>query len=128
LISQPDNIEQLLKIRGPYDINQLAVVAAEAALESPEYTQDYVAEVMQKSRPLLESWLAQHGVPYWPSEANFLWTFPQRATELAVYLQQQNILVRPKADSQGREGVRINLGTVEQTRRLIDALDAFYQA
>ncbi len=128
LVSQAENISQLLKIRGPYDINQLAVVAAEAALEQPEYTRDYVSEVMQESRPLFESWLRQHKVDYWPSAANFLWTFPERAKELATYLQEQNILVRPKADSSGRMGLRINLGTLQQTQRLILALDQFYQA
>lgn len=127
LISQADNINQLLKIRGPYDVNQLAVVAVEAALANPEYTRDYVSEVMSVSRPKLEKWLAEHRVEYWPSTANFLWTFPDRAEELNSYLQQQNILVRPKADEQGRLGLRINLGTLEQTEKLIEALDSFYQ-
>lgn len=128
LVSQPENIEQLLKIRGPYDVNQLAIVAVEAALENPDYTRDYVAEVMNESRPLLERWLDAHGVEYWPSEANFLWTFPDRAKELDSFLQQRNILVRPKADASGRLGLRINLGTVEQTKKLLTALDNFYQA
>lgn len=128
LISQADNIDQLLKIRGPYDVNQLAVVAVEAALANPEYTRDYVAEVMSVSRPMLESWLTEHQVAYWPSTANFLWTFPDRAEELNSYLQQQNILVRPKTDEQGRLGLRINLGTQEQTQKLISALDNFYRA
>lgn len=127
LISQADNIDQLLKIRGPYDVNQLAVVAVEAALANPEYTRDYVAEVMNESRPRLEAWLTEHQIEYWPSTANFLWTFPDRAQELDRYLQQQNILVRPKADASGRLGLRVNLGTLEQTERLIEALDSFYK-
>lgn len=126
LVSQPRNIRQLLKIRGPYDINQLAVVAAEAALEAPDYTYDYVREVMQESRPMLEAWLAEQGFDYWPSAANFLWIFPPRAGELADFLRARDILVRPKADRQGNPGVRVNLGTLDQTRRLIAALDAFY--
>lgn len=128
LVSQADNIEQLLKIRGPYDVNQLAVVAVEAALANPDYTRDYVSEVMRQSRPKFEAWLQSKNIEYWPSTANFLWTFPDRAEALASYLQQQNILVRPKSDASGRLGLRINLGTVQQTDRLIAALDSFYQA
>jgi len=127
LISQPDNINQLLKIRGPYDVNQLAVVAVEAALKNPGYTSDYVSEVMNKSRPMLENWLRDHEVEYWPSAANFLWAFPDSAQELDDFLKQRNILVRPKNDAQGRLGLRINLGTVEQTEVLLAALDSFYQ-
>lgn len=126
LISSPENINQLLKIRGPYDINQLAVVAVEAALENPQYTKDYIKEVMKKSKPALEKWCRGRKIDFWPSRANFLWAFPPKAPELAEFLQEQNILVRPKKDAAGRIGLRINLGTVEQTEKLISALNDFY--
>ncbi len=126
LISSSENINQLLKIRGPYDVNQLAVVAVEAALENPQYTKDYIKEVMKKSKPALEKWCRGRNIDFWPSQANFLWTFPPHASELAEYLQDQNILVRPKKDASGRMGLRINLGSVEQTEKLIIALNSFY--
>ena len=125
LISAASNIEQLLKIRGPYDVNQLAVVAVGAALDNPDYTKDYIDEVMNKSKPALEAWCMGQKIEYWPSSANFLWTFPPRAAELADYLQQKNILVRPKKDSAGKLGLRINLGSLEQTEELIRALNSF---
>lgn len=126
LVSNADNICQLLKIRGPYDINQLAVVAVQAALENPAYTKDYVAEVMKKSKPALERWCRKRKIDFWPSVANFVWTFPPNASALATYLEQKGILVRPKKDSSGRTGLRINLGTMEQTDVLITALNDFY--
>lgn len=127
LITNKENIDQLLKIRGPYDINQLAVVAVEAALENPSYTKQYVQEVMKKSKPALEKWCKGRKIEYWPSVANFLWTFPPRAKELADFLQSKNILVRPKKDALGRLGLRINLGSIEQTEILINALNEFYK-
>ncbi len=126
LISQADNIDQLLKIRGPYDVNQLGVIAAQAALNEPDYTQSYVREVMQESKPLLEVWLQERGIRFWHSCANFLWVFPPHADELADFLQSAGILVRPKADSRGTPGLRITLGRLEQTQRLIRELDSFY--
>ena len=125
LVSHADNILQLLKIRGPYDINQLAVVAVEAALESPEYTQEYVAQVMRKSKPALEAWCRGRGISYWPSRANFVWLFPPRAEAMAAWLEEQGILVRPKRDAAGKLGVRINLGDSEQTERLLRAMNQF---
>lgn len=125
LISQEDNIQQLLKVRGPYDINQLAVVAADAALIQPDYTKDYVGEVMQQSKPLFENWLDSKGIDYWNSSANYVWAFPPEPENMASFLQSQGILVRPRKNQQGELGLRITLGNLEQTRRLIDVLESF---
>ncbi len=126
IVSHPDNINQLLKVRGPYDINQLAVVATLAALESPDYTHQYVDEVMQKCKPALEAWCRGRKIDFWPSRANFIWMFPPQPAELQVFLQEQGILVRPKKDLSGKLGVRVNLGDLQQTQRLIDCLNRFY--
>jgi len=118
----------MLKVRGPYDVNQLAIIAVNAALAEPDYTKDYVREVMNKSRPLLETWLDEKGVEYWKSSANYIWAFLPRAQEVATFLQEQGILVRPKANQQGELGLRITLGNVEQTKSLISELERFLSA
>lgn len=128
LVSQSNNISQLLKIRGPYDVNQLAVVAAQAALDDPAYTQEYVSEVMSESKPLLESWFQLKNFIFWPSDANYLWVFPPKADELSRHLERNAILVRPKNNDSGELGLRISLGNVEQTKRLIACLEEFYIA
>jgi histidinol-phosphate aminotransferase len=124
VISAAENILALLNVRGPYDINQLAIVAVQAALDNPEYTQNYVREVMEESKPLLENFLDQQKIDYWPSGANFIWTFPTNAQALDQALQNAGILVRPKADAEGRLGLRITLGTKEQMERTIAVLKA----
>ena len=127
MVSQAANIEQLVKIRGPYDINQLAIVAAEAALQDPDYTREYVREVMQTAKPMLEDWLRANNMVFWPSSANYLWAFPPKPQALVDYLQTKGILVRAKQNLQGELGVRITVGTVEQTERLIADLVQFYR-
>lgn len=127
LVTQKNNIQQLLKIRGPYDINQLAIVAVEAALKEPDYTKDYVREVMDQSKPLLERWLNINHIDFWPSSANYVWAFPSRASELAAFLQEKSVLVRKKKDQQGNLGLRITLGNLDQTERLINELESFYR-
>ena len=120
LMSSAENILALCNIRGPYDINQLAIVAANAALDQPEYTDNYVKEVMQQAKPLLESWLDERGILYWPSSANYVWCFPDNAEQIDVFLQAQGFLVRPKAHD-NRLGLRITVGTVRQVEELIAA-------
>lgn len=122
LLASPENIQALLCVRGPYDINQMAIVAARAALENPGYTDAYVDEVMNKSKPLLEKFLTDKGISYWPSCANYLWTFPENIDNLESALTAANILVRPKADASGKMGLRISLGSFAQTKHLIDIL------
>lgn len=123
LIASEDNIRALLSVRGPYDINQLAVVAAQAALDHPEYTQAYVAEVMQVAKPKLEHYLRAKGVPFWPSQANYVWAFPVSPQTIAEHLAAQGILVRPKADLDGNLGLRITIGSELQTDTLIAILE-----
>lgn len=122
VLSAAENIRALLNIRGPYDINQFAVVAARVALENPEYMRDYVHEVMQQSKPLLEQFLDERQISYWASGANYLWLFPEHPQSVNEQLQKNGILVRPKADIDGNLGLRVTVGTLTQTRHLIDIL------
>lgn len=123
IISHPKNILALLNVRGPYDVNQLAVVAIQAALQNPTATLAYVDEVMQQSKPLLEEYLRKKAVKFWPSATNYIWTFPTDPQGVTAGLQQAGILVRPRVDADGVLGVRITIGTLEQTQRLIATLE-----
>lgn len=124
IISAKQNITALLNVRGPYDINQLAVVAIRAALADIESVQHYVREVMDKSKPLMEEFLDNRNISYWPSSANFIWIFPAEAEKIELALREQGILVRPKKDIAGSPGLRVTLGTVEQTQKMISVIEA----
>jgi histidinol-phosphate aminotransferase len=124
LMAAKEFISALCNVRGPYDINQLAIVAAEAALENPEYTEQYVDEIMKVSKPLLEAWLTQKGISFWQSTANYIWAFPKNVEALNKELTEQGFLVRPK-DFQNEKGLRITLGTEKQMRKLISVWEAF---
>lgn len=123
VLSVADNINALLNVRGPYDINQFAVAAVSAALGAPEATLAYVDEVMKVSKPLLEGCLDAKGIDYWPSGANYLWAFPDNLNVVNEALQQASILVRPKAAGDGRLGLRITIGTESQMKALIEVLN-----
>ena len=123
VISHPDNINALLNVRGPYDINQFAAVAISAALDDPHYTLNYVREVVDQAKPMLEAYLKKKNVDYWPTVANFVWAFPDNPDEVEQHLRQHNILVRPKANNEGKMGLRITIGDGPQTERLIKILD-----
>lgn len=119
VMAAPEYISALCNVRGPYDINQLAVVAANAALDNPDYTERYVKALMEEAKPLLERWLDSQGLEYWSSVANYLWVFPKNVALLNTQLAAAGFLVRPKAYGETM-GLRITVGTVDQMKQLID--------
>ncbi|WP_317933083.1 histidinol-phosphate transaminase [Halioxenophilus sp. WMMB6] len=126
ILTAAENIEVLLAMRGPYDINQLAVVAAKAALANPEYVERYIDEVMGSSKPAVEAFLDKLGIDYWPTVANYVLMFPADPDGLYETLMQAGILVRPRVDNQGRKGLRVTFGTRAQTDKLLAVMTEYF--
>jgi len=123
VLSAEANIRAMGSVRGPYDVNQLAPVAVRAALANNQYMTDYVGEVMNRSKPKFESYLRSIQVDFWTSCSNYIFCYFDNPTPLESGLRSKNILVRPKKDEKGILGLRITMGTVEQTDNLIEALN-----
>ncbi len=125
LFSHPANIQYLHKAQSPYSVNSLAVLAAQAAVADTAYIENYVAEVLA-ARELLCVGLEKLGIAYVPSSANFvLGHFGKRAIEVRDRLRGQAILVRDRS-YEAPGCVRITVGTREQTRRLLAALEEIW--
>ena len=96
VVAREEFISQLLKIRGPYDVNMAALVAAWALLQDRESWQELVQQLMVVSKPALEQFLIEHRVRFYPGEANFLLVEPKGgATPAVSYLKERGILERP---------------------------------
>jgi histidinol-phosphate aminotransferase len=125
LFSHQANVEFLHKAQSPYSVNSLAVAAARAAVSDPVYVQNYVTEVLA-ARELLCFGLEKLGIRYVPSSANFvLGHFGERAIEVRDALREQTILVRDRS-YEAPGCVRITVGTREQMRRLLAALEEIW--
>ena len=126
LFSHEANIRYLHKAQSPYSVNSLAVAAARAAVADGDYIRNYVAEVLA-AREVLCYGLEKLGIHYVPSSANFvLGYFGARAIEVRDALGAEAILVRDRS-YEAPGAVRITVGTREQTRRLLDALEGIWR-
>jgi histidinol-phosphate aminotransferase len=67
--------------------------------------------------------LAQKGIVFWPSAANYILCYFEDPVRLERQLRDRGILVRPKKDAEGTLGLRVSLGTLAQTERLIATLE-----
>lgn len=122
LFSNETNVRYLHKAQSPYSVNMLAVLAAQAAVEDVDYVRNYVAEALA-ARELLCLGLEKLGIGYVPSSANFvLGRFGKRAIPVRDALRERGILVRDRS-YEAPGCVRITVGTREQTRRLLTALE-----
>lgn len=121
LFSQAKNIEYLHKAQSPYSVNALAALAAAEAVRDTTYVETYVKEVLA-AKQLLYAGLTELGIRYTPSAGNFvLGYFGERAIEVRDALKGQAILVRDRSyEIPG--GVRITVGTIAQTTRVLEAL------
>jgi len=126
LFSHEANIEFLHKAQSPYSVNTLAVLAAQAAVADGAYIESYVTEVLA-ARELLCVGLEKLGIRYVPSSANFvLARIGERAIEVRDALRECGILVRDRS-YEAPGCVRITVGTREQTRRLLGALEEIWK-
>ena len=125
LFSQAANVQFLHKAQSPYSVNTLAILAAREAVRDRAYIESYVAEVLA-ARELLAVGLEKLGIRYVPSSANFvLMMAGKRAIAVRDALRAIGILVRDRSyEIPG--AVRVTVGTREQTRRLLDALEKIW--
>lgn len=127
VVSQEGNIEELRKIRGPYDVN-MAAAAAMNALRHPEVVEDikkYISEVMEVSKPMLEAFYRENGIKFFPSGAGFH-LIDDKDGSIRAFLKSKSTLVRPRSDPKGT--VRVSIGTREDTRKYLEAFQEYLKA
>ncbi len=125
-VGRADFLGQLEKIRIPYDVNSLAVVAAEASLDHPGPWQAYIREVMRDAKPLVERFLREHGIPFFSSDANFVLVRSKDVAGLTEYFRTRDILVRPQRPPVG-DCFRVSIGTVEEMRGFLQVYADYLQ-
>lgn len=110
--------------QSPYPVNAAALVAGEAAMKDRAFIARTLREV-RRGREELERGLTRLGIRYFPSAGNFVLVyFGERAKKLVGSLARQGILLRDRSSDFGGAGyVRITCGNVEQTGRLLRALE-----
>jgi histidinol-phosphate aminotransferase len=117
IIAHPDIISQFYKIRGPFDVNSCALIAAEAQLDFDEEWKQFVNQTMTVSKPYLEAFFKENNVCYYPGAAHFMLVRPPDKDDAVNYLKKNGILVRPMIAPSIENTFRMNVGSLEQTRR-----------
>ena len=114
--------ELLNRIRQPFNVNSMALAAAEAALGDSAYLKESVAMNSDELR-YIEGCLSELGFEYIPSVGNFI-TFDCKREAVPLYekLLRQGIIVRPIANYGMPNHLRVTIGTHEENERFAEAL------
>jgi histidinol-phosphate aminotransferase len=121
-ISQPQIAETLNRLRQPFNVNSVALAAAAAALDDPEHVRKAV-ELNRAALAELRGGAQKLGLRALPSAGNFLLVDLGRpAGPVFEGLLRQGVIARPVSNYGLPNHLRITTGTLEQTRRAIEAL------
>jgi histidinol-phosphate aminotransferase len=123
VIANSEYITEMLKVRGPYDINQLAYFAASAAMTDIADVQTYAEEVMDKAKPMVENCFSQNNITFYPSSGNFILFKPDNPAMVAGTLRQNGIAVRPQDKPNINGTLRLTIGTSSQMKTFISVYE-----
>jgi histidinol-phosphate aminotransferase len=125
LAGNAELLKYVRKVSSPYNVNGIALDCLSIAIEDETYLTWYVEQV-RVGRERMMGGLAELGVPYFPSAANFvLMKIGPKHKELVAAMRGHGVLLRDRSTDPGCDGfVRITIGLEEHVTRGLEALRA----
>ncbi len=121
-MSNPEIADVLNRVRQPFNTNMLAQAAAIASLDDKQHVIKSV-EMNNTGKVFLQDAFQEMGLVHLPTMGNFI-SVNVKQDGLALYqkLLQQGVIVRPVANYDMPEYLRITIGTQQQNQRFIETL------
>jgi len=125
LMSSQANVAAMRKAQSPYSVNMLAALAACEAIRDKEYVAGYVSSALI-GRRIIEGDLARLGIPFWPSEANFvLFDAGERSDACLSRCREAGVLIRDRRHEISG-ALRVTAGTPDQMRRFVEVVEGLF--
>ena len=120
-IGPADLLEELNKLRTPFNTSGVAQAAALAALEDGEHV-SRSRESNKAGRSWVSAQLAEMGAQFVPSATNFLFVKVGPEAEAVVHeLLRLGVIVRPMGWMGFPDAFRVSVGTPEENRKFVEA-------
>jgi histidinol-phosphate aminotransferase len=119
-------VEQVEKLRPPYNISVLNAEAAFFALEHADVYAAQAAELRQQRERVFAALLAMPGISPWPSQGNMILARVQDAATTFAALKARGVLIKNVSAMHPllANCVRITVGTPDENTLLLQALEA----
>ena len=121
-ISKPELISYLRRVVNPFTTNRLAQVAALASLDDEEHRRK-VLSINQEGKKYLYEELKKIGIPYVPSETNFIF-IDVKEDSIAVFekLLKKGVIIRPGKIYGCPNFIRVTIGNAYENKRFIQVI------
>ena len=117
-VGNKDIIENINKVRGPFNVNILALEAAIAALEDKDFVKQSYDLNLEGKNYLCEEF-DKMKLFYTPSETNHIFVNVEKnGQEVFLEMQKKGVIIRPMAG----DFIRVSIGTMEENKIFIDTL------
>jgi len=121
-ISHPDVADLLNRVRAPFNVNSVALHAAEIALSCQDHVSQSVISNDKGMQQLVEG-LDSMGIHFIPSVANFICIdVQQSAIDIYEKLLREGVIVRPIAGYGMPNHLRVTVGLEEENEKFLTAL------
>ena len=126
-VSSPAIADMLNRVRQPFNVNSLALAAAEAALADEQHLLAS-RELNNRGMAQLVQGFEKLGLSYIPSVGNFVSVDIGRSgADVYEQLLKRGVIVRPVANYEMPNHLRITIGTKAENTRFLDALTDILQ-
>ena len=126
LCGHPDIINEIDKIRLPYNINVLTQVCAEFVLEESAELEQQAKLIRDEREVLLQEMAAISGLQVFPSQANFILfrVLDKKANDVFENIKRSGVLIKNMRADAGllANCLRVTVGTPDENRTFVGAL------
>jgi histidinol-phosphate aminotransferase len=126
IIGNPAIIEQLHKIRLPYNINSLTQISADFALSNKTLFDQQTQKICAERAVVFKQLNELEGITAYPSAANFILfrTPKNKASEIFLSIRQQGVLIKNLSAQGGllSDCLRVTIGKPEENKAFLTAL------
>lgn len=121
-IAHPDIADLLNRVRQPFNVNNLALIAASTALKDLVHLEDSLT-INRAGMQQLTQAFTQLGLTYIPSVGNFVSVYVGDGAQMYTHLLQAGVITRPIGGIYNMpHHLRISIGLKEENEQLINAL------
>ena len=127
LVGSKETIEQLNKLRLPYNINILTQASANFLLKEKELITNNAKIIMNERSRLFDELSLIPGLTVYPSQTNFLLIKAENAQSLCESLKSNGVLVKGFAvDSELENFIRISVSESKENNILLSHIKEYY--
>jgi len=125
-VGSPQVMSTLERIRQPFNINSLGLVAAAAALGDKAFVAR-ARKTNEMGKKLWESGLKKMGIPFWPTQGNFMLIDVKEGSgktgiEIFQDCLKHGVILRPVANYGLAGKLRVSMGTPSENKKALQVL------